>query len=506
MAKFELEDKLENYYKAIYNELEQKTLDDEFGSYVLNRLKTGNKKAYNKSLIETRNFNMEFLNVIESCYPAILKLLRSPVKSIKYEEEIVNVEKAKKVTADTVRHLSSHTHLIKDIKPEGVVPAKVLSTYSEEELGVYENRFLKSLIKRIEVFLERRYEVMKVSLDSFEAEHLNYENDFLMSGKNVNVKLDINIKEVFTKDVESTKADYERLLRIRELIRSLKGTEFMQKLAKAKDIFPPIMRTNMILHNPDFKMCYNLWVYLDKTDGLSSDVDVKEKTYKYTNILEKDINQALVLAISAFIRSREVEGIVPYKQKPTLKAPRVIENKEISDVPSMEPKSDKLEDYKINEFLLSQTAKYYEVNYDGLQRSGYNESESLKVIYKQMLEMLDQIYPKVFNITDDEYNTKDLYEKLEYTRKKQNVLKIVQKQKQMNIARMGKSIKKCESDIVSLEKRIKLKEAREKALEKRKKERQERALMTKEEREALRLKEQQRIAKLLREKKQNESK
>ena len=45
MAKYELEDKLENYYKNIYNELEQKTLDDEFGSYVLNRLKTGNKKA-----------------------------------------------------------------------------------------------------------------------------------------------------------------------------------------------------------------------------------------------------------------------------------------------------------------------------------------------------------------------------------------------------------------------------------------------------------------------------
>lgn len=506
MAKFELEDKLENYYKNIYNELEQKTLDDEFGSYVLNRLKTGNKKAYNKSLIETRNFNMEFLNVIESCYPAILKLLRNPVKSIKYNEEIVNVEKAKKVTADTVRHLSSHTHLIKDIRPEGVVPAKVLSTYSEEDLGVYENRFLKSLIKRIEVFLERRYEVMKVSLDSFEAEHLNYENDFLMSGKNVNVKLDINIKEVFTKDIERTKADYERLLRVRELIKSLKGTELMQQLSKAKDIFPPIMRTNMILHNPDFKMCYNLWVYLDKTDGLSSDIDVKEKTYRYTDILEKDINQALVLAISAFIRSREIEGIVPSKQRGVIKAPKVVENKEIIDIPSLEPKTEKLEDYKMNEFLLSQTAKYYEVNYDGLQRSGSNESESLRVIYKQMLEMLDQIYPKVFNISDEDYNKKDLYEKLEYVRKKQNVLKIVQKQKQMNIARMGKSIKKCDSDIASLERRIKIKEAREKALEKRKKEKQERALMTKEERELLRLKEQQRIAKLLKEKKANENK
>ena len=50
MAKYELEDKLENYYKNIYNELEQKTLDDEFGSYVLNRLKTGSKKAYNTNI------------------------------------------------------------------------------------------------------------------------------------------------------------------------------------------------------------------------------------------------------------------------------------------------------------------------------------------------------------------------------------------------------------------------------------------------------------------------
>ena len=87
MAKFELEEKLEDYYKAVYNDLEQKTLDDEFGNYVLNRLKTGEKKAYNKTLIETRNFNMEFLNVIESCYPALLKLIRNPVKTIKYEEE-----------------------------------------------------------------------------------------------------------------------------------------------------------------------------------------------------------------------------------------------------------------------------------------------------------------------------------------------------------------------------------------------------------------------------------
>ena len=101
MSKFELEDKLENYYEAVYNDLEKKTLDDEFGSYVLNRLKTGNKKAYNKSLIETRNFNMEFLNVIESCYPALLKLLRNPVKTIKYDNITATCKKNYTITVDS---------------------------------------------------------------------------------------------------------------------------------------------------------------------------------------------------------------------------------------------------------------------------------------------------------------------------------------------------------------------------------------------------------------------
>ena len=266
------------------------------------------------------------------------------------------------------------------------------------------------------------------------------------------------------------------------------------------------MKTNIILHNPDFKMCYNLWIYLDKIDGIAFDVNIKEKKYKYTDILNTDLNQAMVLILSAFIRSREIEGIVPSKQKAVLKAPKPIENKEISEIPTLEPKADKLEDYKMNEFLLSQTARFYEVNYNGMQRSGSTESESLRVIYKQMLEMLDQIYPRIFNISEEEYNKKDLYEKLEYVRKRQNVLKIVQKQKQMNIARMGKSLKKCESDIATLERRIKLKEAREAALEQRRKEKEARALLTKEQRLELKRREKERISQILKEKKANEKK
>ncbi len=500
-------DKLEDFYKKIYDDLEHKTLGDDFGSYLYTRINSGTQKAYNKSHVETRTFNMDFLNVIESTYPALLKIMKDPKKSIRYEQEVVSVEKAKRVNADTVRHLSSHTHLIKEIKDNGdVVPAKVLSTYSEEELGIYENRFIKSLIKRIEMFLERRYEVMKDSLDSFEAQHLNVENNFLMSGKDVSIKVDIYMKEVVTEEKSTKKTDFERLLYVRELVQGLKGMDFMRALAKAKDVFPPIMKTNILLHNPDFQMCYNLWIYLDKTDGIAFDINAKEKNYRYPILLEKDMNEAMTLMLAAFLHSREISGIVPSTRNLRLRAPKTKMNKEITEPFYMEPDRQKIEDYRMNEYLLSKTAHYYESSFKGLKRSGSTENESLRVVYKQMLEMMDQIYPKVFNVVLDDIDKSDLYKRLEYARKKQNVLKIVQKQKQMNIARMGKSIKKCDRDIESLERRIKQKENKAHALELKRKEKEAKALKNKDIHSEYREREKAKIKKILEEQKSNEKK
>ena len=332
MAKQNMEkDELTTYYEHIYSDIEAKTLEDPYGDYILKRVKGGQKTVFNKSQTEIRNFDMSFLDTIESVYPAILKIMRDPKKSIRYEEEIVAVEKARKVNSQTVRHLSSHTQLIKEIKKDGdVIPSKVLTTYAEEELAIYENRFIKSLVKRIEMFLEKRYEVMKVSLESFETQKLNVKNEFLLSGQKVTVDLDIQIKNDLTTNVEATKAQYNRLLYVREMIQGLKGTEFMRALAKARDVLPPIMKTNIILHNPDFKLCYGLWLYLDRVDGISQDVDVKEKSYRYSDIFARDINQCMALALTSFLKNREIEGVYSSRNLPSLKAPKPVVNEDIN--------------------------------------------------------------------------------------------------------------------------------------------------------------------------------
>ena len=455
-------DELTAYYSKIYHTVETNTLDDPYGGYLLKRVKGGQKTVFNKTLQELRNFDMSYLDVIESVYPAILKIMRDPKKSIRYDEEIVAVEKARKVNSQTVRHLSSHTHLIKEITKAGdVIPSKVLTTFAEEELAIYENRFIKSLVRRIEMFLERRYEVMKVSLESFATDRLNVTNEFLMSGQKVTIDLDIQVKSDLTTNIEATKAQYDRLLNVREMIQGLKGTEFMRALAKAREVLPPIMKTNIIMHNPDFKLCYGLWLYLDNVDNISNDVDVREKSYKYGATFDKDINEVMALALTSFIKNRDIEGVYYNKNLPTVKAPKPEQNEDIQLELNLGADNKKLEDYTMNQLLLDETANFFEASMNGMERTGNTYNESVKVVYRQMLDMLDQIYPRAFGVADDELESKSLYEQIEYARRRKMVINLVRQQKQMNILRMAKEEKRVEKLIEKLDKKIQSKEEQE---------------------------------------------
>ena len=453
---------LEAYYSKIYAELDNKTNSDPYGSYIYKRVSQGQKTVLNKTQSEIRNFDMSFLDKIESAYPAILKIMRNPKSSIRYEQEVVAVEKARKINSDTVRHLSSHTQFIKEIRKEGdVIPSKVLTTFAEEELAIYENRFIKSLVKRMEMFLERRYEVMKVSLESFETEKLDVQNVFNMSGQEVTVGITVAIKNDLTTNVETTKEQFDRLCHIRELVQGLRGTEFMRALAKAHDVLPPIMKTNILLHNPDFKICYALWLYLDMVDGIATNVDTKEKSYKYSKQMNDDMNEVMTLALTSFLKNRKIDDVYASKNFPQRKPPKEIIDNDTQLELNLEAEDKQLEDYKMNQILLDKTAQFFESSMDGMMETGTKFNESVRVVYREMLDMLDQIYPRVFGVADDELESKDLYEQLAFARQRLLVYKIVRQAKQMNIARMGKEEAQIDKIIEKLQEKIKVKELRD---------------------------------------------
>jgi hypothetical protein len=128
---------------------------------------------------------------------------------------------------------------------------------------------------------------------------------------------------------------------------------------------------------------------------------------------------------------------------------------------NLEADNNKLEDYTMNQVLLDQTVKYFEGSMQGLQQTGSTYNESVRVVYRQMLDMVDQLYPKAFGVSDDEFDSADLYEQLVYARREMMVAKIVKQTKQMALAKMGREEKRIEKLIAKIEEKIKKNEAKD---------------------------------------------
>ena len=107
--------------------------------------------------------DIEWIVVLETLLPYIEKIYRNPKRFITTEEEIVKIESAKKVGVETVKHLAKHTNFIQDLDEDtgDVIPSKLLNVLKEETFNTYENRFIYTLIKRLQEFVRRRKENLK---------------------------------------------------------------------------------------------------------------------------------------------------------------------------------------------------------------------------------------------------------------------------------------------------------------------------------------------------------
>ena len=156
---------------------------------------------------ELSEYDYEWLEMIEEVLPYLDNILRNPKRFIINEEEIVKVELARKVTVESVIHLTQHTNLIQDIdeKNGDVKPSKILNINKEESLDTYENRFVYTLIHNLRTFFEKRVEATGDSSSYMDKKDLTYVANTKVGSEDVRVSLricslDKNIKETKPSD------------------------------------------------------------------------------------------------------------------------------------------------------------------------------------------------------------------------------------------------------------------------------------------------------------------
>ena len=237
-------------------------------------LKSLESSMYFKSVFSGDALSFEWIDQIEFSCPYIDIIVRNPKLTLIKEERVVNVEKSKKVTVESIKDLSRHTNYISkyDEKNNYVEPSKILNIFNEETYNIYENRFLYTLIKQVETFVSKKEEELK-NFTFFDKKLLEYSATSKTDFEKINIELKIN-SESFPdekpnpKFVEEIKVAKIRIKRIKDYIRSWNTSELFKSLEKENitPINPPIKKTNIILKNPNFQIAVRLWDYLQKYD------------------------------------------------------------------------------------------------------------------------------------------------------------------------------------------------------------------------------------------------
>ena len=286
---------------------------DKYAAELFAALETGKNSYMRIDRLESSNFDMVWINRIEDCIYELGEIIANPKEVTKTVTGIVPVELARKTGAESVQHLASHTQYIKEITEEGdVVPNKILNIGSEEDIHTYENRFIATLVRRLVLFIEKRYEFIKKFSTLHDEEILFYKTKAIVDGSEVEIETKIKVKSESDSDSANMSNNYvNRIMKLREYIMYFYGSKFMKELKTERDVRNPIVMTNILRKNPKYHKCYELFRFIEKYDKLGVSYKLDEDASIFTDEELSELNTVMFtnyLALKAKDRSKTTKG------------------------------------------------------------------------------------------------------------------------------------------------------------------------------------------------------
>jgi len=272
----------------------------------------------------------EWMDIVEQTLPYIDNIFRAPNRFIVNEEEIVKIEQAKKVTVETIKHLSKNTNFIQtvDDKTGDVTPSKLLNVRKEESYDTYENRLIYTLIQNTKLFIKKKKEELAQKNDGEnerkegekDSTRLEYNATSEVKDEKINVQLKLNSE--LDPNGDETKEKNEEILKRIETIESKINVISNSEPYKVIDklhislIREPIRKTNVVLKNVNFQYAMKLWSYLRENFDGDFDGEEENRDYMDAGELKQFIDETFLLQYLAMktIDEDRTENEVTYQE------------------------------------------------------------------------------------------------------------------------------------------------------------------------------------------------
>ena len=274
---------INDLYLKYVNKVGRTLEKDRYFQYLFEMVQAGVNTLQQTHQVLHKVVDERWLTTIEESLDAINEIIEKPRRFVTTTEEVVPVALAKKITADSVRHLSMNTQFIASDENGDIQPTRVLNVTTEESYDLYENRFIYHLIQRLVTFIDKRTDVIFWSTGDETNNTLKMESKIDDAYEEIEYKIEMNIKnrQSFAENDSDNMQVFMRIDRVRRMVMALRQSSFCSLMAGCAKVRSPIQRTNLMMKDPNYRTCYKLWQFLESYDEVGYTIDVQSSALEF---------------------------------------------------------------------------------------------------------------------------------------------------------------------------------------------------------------------------------
>ena len=274
---------INDLYEKYTTQVEENLEDDRYFQYLFEMIQAGDNTLQQKNRVLHKVVDERWLTIVEEGIESIFNIVDKPRRFIKSTEEVVPVALAKKITADSVRHLSQNTQFIAANAAGEIQPTRILTVTTEESYDLYENRFVYHLIQRLFAFVDKRTDIIFWSTGDETCNVMSMESKVDDAYEEISYKVEMTIKnrQSFAENDTDHMELFKRIDRVRRMSRTLRQSSFCEIMNGCARVYSPIQRTNLMMKDPDYRKCYQLWQFIEGYDEVGYTIEEQDSALQF---------------------------------------------------------------------------------------------------------------------------------------------------------------------------------------------------------------------------------
>lgn len=234
-----------------------------------------------------------WVDKINATLEAFQNIASNPRNTIKEEDIVVNVAHARRGGPDVVRHLAQHAQFVNeyDVNTNEVKPNHLLQKLRDDSDDIYENRLVFTVLERAHHFVKIRYDALFDVIGDEYGAKIKLSSDLDSASEEIHFNSFMHIKQKQS-ILEADAENGDMLALVAKLYRVLTmfmATPFAKKMSRLARVRDPIVKTNVLKKNPDYKTVVALWDFLKSYGDVGYAINVTEQNPKITEQLQADL-------------------------------------------------------------------------------------------------------------------------------------------------------------------------------------------------------------------------